>query len=156
MFVFFCCLLQRKPNIFYPPVPLVPSVPTVPPVASRCNPVALNFPNPTAAAPLRAIDQPLPLPPPRCRKRNEVPTVTHLIAKVTLGSQPPFDTPSHSSVLFIIIIILIILIFFFLVVVAPTLKFDWLYFMKELVWFGSYSLTVWRAGRRSDTAGCFH
>ena len=114
MFVFFCCLLQRKPNIFYPPVPLVPSVPTVPPVASRCNPVALNFPNPTAAAPLRAIDQPLPLPPPRCRKRNEVPTVTHLIAKVTLGSQPPFDTPSHSSVLFIIIIIFIILIFFWL------------------------------------------
>jgi len=79
-YVFF---FQRKPNIFYPPAPSI---------ANRCNLVALNFPNPTVPAPLRAAGQVLPLPPPRCRKRSEAPTVSHLIAKVKRRLQDPYHS----------------------------------------------------------------
>jgi len=81
---------SRKPNIFYPPPP-----PTIAIVGSRAaHPAARTYPSPrvpttttttttstTTTTPLRATEQALPLPPPRCRKRGDVPTVSHLIAK---------------------------------------------------------------------------
>ena len=83
VFLLLCFFFQRKPNIFYPPAPSI---------ANRCNLVALNFPNPTVPAPLRAAGQVLPLPPPRCRKRSEAPTVSHLIAKVKRRLQDPYHS----------------------------------------------------------------